>query len=199
MTMITLDRPKRATASLPHIADWWAEHAPLDLPELRSNWIGWGEPFCFACGWLAPVRDGRNAWSTRKVASWLDRAHLVDHCQGGGGQPDNLVPLCHLCHDEMPPFGPGQRAAAALGVQSLTVRRYISDGTLYAYKLGQGRRWLVPAEAIRDFIEGESVPADPLAGHVAAVVAAAPKLTDAQRDRLAGLLRPVAGSAADRR
>lgn len=90
-------------------------------------------------------------------------------------------------------------ACAALGLHSLTVRRYIEVGAIYAYKLGAGRRWLVPAEAIRDFIEGESVPADPLAGHVAAVVAAAPKLTDAQRDRLAGLLRPVAGSAADRR
>lgn len=80
-------------------------------------------------------------------------------------------------------------ACAALGLHGLTVRRYIADGSLYAYKLGAGRRWLVPAEAVRNFVEGESVPVDPLAGHVAAVVAGAPQLSPEQLDKLSGLLR----------
>jgi hypothetical protein len=75
-----------------------------DRPELESFFIGWGEPFCFACGWLPPVEDGRpDSWA--RAASWLDRAHLHDRCNGGPDEPHNLVPLCHLCHDEMPAFG----------------------------------------------------------------------------------------------
>lgn len=85
-------------------------------------------------------------------------------------------------------------ACAALGLHSLSIRRYIASGRLYAYKLGNGRNWLIPADAIRDFIAGEAISVDPLAEHVAAVVAAAPELTTEQRDKLAGLLRSTAGS-----
>lgn len=95
----------RVTASIHAIVDYWAE---ADPPQLHSHFIGWGEPFCFGCGWLAPVRDANTekalprAWQT--ASQWLDRAHLQDHCLGGPGEPANLVMLCHLCHAGMPSF-----------------------------------------------------------------------------------------------
>lgn len=107
------------------IVGWWREHVrdteaepPLrsdvpigDLPRLSAYWIGWGEPFCFPCGWLPPVRDGR-ADSWRLATCWLDRAHLQDHCVASDDSPRNLVPLCHLCHDAMPEFGSRDEALA---------------------------------------------------------------------------------------
>lgn len=84
--------------SMDAIINYWREH---DGPWLKSRYIGWGEPFCFACGWLAPVADGR-ADSWRQAGKWLDKAHLHDHAAGGPDEPFNLVPLCHLCHDRMP-------------------------------------------------------------------------------------------------
>jgi len=90
----------RQMPGMQRIVDHWRGHAD-ELPNLRSHWIGWGEPFCFACGWLPPVADGRrDSW--RCAGAWLDRAHLHDHANGGTAEPDNLVPLCHLCHGVMP-------------------------------------------------------------------------------------------------
>lgn len=98
MTATTLPRK---LAALPAVAGYWAaaDETVTVLPDLASHWIGWGEPFCFACGWLAPVTDGPGAWA--RASGWLDRAHLVDHWLGGSGEPSNLVALCHLCHDAM--------------------------------------------------------------------------------------------------
>lgn len=87
--------------SMPVLVAYWREHAD-EVPSLRSHWIGWGEPFCFACGWLAPVADGPDAWT--RATGWLDRAHLQDHWIAGDDSPRNLVPLCHECHEEMPHF-----------------------------------------------------------------------------------------------
>jgi hypothetical protein len=85
------------------IIDYWRTDPVSDTPALKSYWIGFGEPFCFGCGWLPPVQYGRkNSW--RVAAKWLDRAHLKDHCNGGENEPPNLVPLCHLCHHGMPSF-----------------------------------------------------------------------------------------------
>lgn len=85
------------------IIEYWRQQ---DRPELESWYIGWGEPFCFACGWLAPVRDGRkNSWLM--AASWLDRAHLHDRWDNGSDEPSNIVALCHLCHYGMPAFFTG--------------------------------------------------------------------------------------------
>jgi hypothetical protein len=85
------------------IIDYWRTDPVSDTPALKSYWIGFGEPFCFGCGWLPPVQYGRtNSW--RVAAKWLDRAHLKDYCNGGENEPPNLVPLCHLCHHGMPSF-----------------------------------------------------------------------------------------------
>ena len=96
----------RKMASLEAIADYWetAEETDRVLPDLKSRWIGWGEAFCFGCGWLAPVRRpyAPDTWKELRLGSFLERAHLVDHCIGGGGEPSNLVPLCVFCHDVMP-------------------------------------------------------------------------------------------------
>jgi hypothetical protein len=105
----------------------------LDRDELKAIFpdhgvfgIGWGEPFCFRCGWLAPVADypaverrlkragklkGLDECAVRNrvydatwngAGGWLQRAHLRDHCHGGAETPDNIVPMCLSCHDHMP-------------------------------------------------------------------------------------------------
>jgi hypothetical protein len=83
------------------------------FPDLRCFGIGWGEPFCFRCGWLAPTPEAadyphdwpaertiRYAWD--RASAWLERAHLHDHSHGGPEEPLNLVPLCPLCHEQQP-------------------------------------------------------------------------------------------------
>lgn len=81
--------------TMKQIVDYWHEN---EQPWLKGWYIGWGEPFCFACGWLPPIWDG--SWSL--AHRWLDRAHLHDRAFGGPDEPSNLVPLCHLCHLDMP-------------------------------------------------------------------------------------------------
>lgn len=82
------------------------------FPNLRCFDIGWGEPFCFRCGWLAPTPEAADyegldtaaainkAWNA--ASGWLERAHLQDHERGGDEDAWNLVPLCVLCHEEQP-------------------------------------------------------------------------------------------------
>lgn len=89
--------------SLEKVANYWAREWQETFPDSRFGVIGTGEPFCLACGWLVPgtaVRDKRWKYSTH----WLDRAHLQDHVEEGDDSCRNIVPLCHLCHDAMPPF-----------------------------------------------------------------------------------------------
>lgn len=125
------------------IANYWGGLpvlVQLDVfPEMRARWIGWGEPFCFRCGWLAPVpdaaavpfRDPRTAiakaWD--RASGWLERAHLQDHALGGSADASNLVPLCPLCHEDQPMcktraeaiafVNTPSRAAALIGVQQV--------------------------------------------------------------------------------
>lgn len=109
-TTLYLDRGSRAMPAMSRIAAHWRDHSE-GLVWLRSHDIGWGEPFCFACGWLAPISSSGIPSDTppdtclvilwRRASPWLDRAHLQDRCAGGPDAPDNLVPLCHLCHAEM--------------------------------------------------------------------------------------------------
>ena len=81
------------------VTHWAADPDTIrTLPHLRAHWIGWGEPFCFRCGWLAPV----DTWTDRRAGGWLERAHLQDHCLDGCDDPTNIVPLCIPCHDAMP-------------------------------------------------------------------------------------------------
>lgn len=84
------------------IIDYWREDAAELLPGLNAHWIGWGEPFCFRCGWLVPLPEPYVATTWNAVGGWLERAHLIDHCIGGSNDPDNLVMLCGFCHDAMP-------------------------------------------------------------------------------------------------
>lgn len=87
------------------------------------------------------------------------------------------------------------QAAEYLGISTRTLHRRLVDGTLTANRVGPrllrfDREQL--AALARPEVRGTAV--DPLAEHVAAVVAAAPELTTEQRDKLAGLLRSTAGS-----
>lgn len=82
------------------------------FPNLRVFEIGWGEPCCFRCGWLAPTPEAADyrdkdpakaidrAWNA--ASGWLERAHLHDHANGGNEEAFNLVPLCPLCHERQP-------------------------------------------------------------------------------------------------
>lgn len=113
------ERSRRPTMpSLAKIADTWASLSVAELeatfPETRALTIGWGEPFCFRCGWLAPIKDMGGypkswkperkfdaAWSG--AGGWLEKAHLRDHQFGGSNEPLGIVPLCPLCHEEQGP------------------------------------------------------------------------------------------------
>lgn len=103
--------------SLSQIALAWAAITPAQLeaaiPNLRALWIGWGEPFCFACGHLPDVPDSATfpeEWipDRRIRAAWngatglLERAHLHDLSQGGSCAPLNYAPLCIPCHAIQP-------------------------------------------------------------------------------------------------
>jgi hypothetical protein len=82
------------------------------MPRWPGLWIGLGEPFCAACGWLVPERDQgmMRAWAS--ASRWLDRAHIItrDECERGCGLDllPNLIPLCHRCHHAMRRFDPGE-------------------------------------------------------------------------------------------
>lgn len=91
----------RSMPSVDDVVEFWRENGAREWTHAET--IGWGEPFCFGCGWLAPVREGLSS-SWRESTSWLDRAHLQDHCVAGDDSPANLVMLCHLCHVDMPEF-----------------------------------------------------------------------------------------------
>lgn len=109
----------RTMPSLTRIADWWMRdgHAAV-FPNLMARAIGWGEPFCFRCGWLSPepghiaeIKLVRDPW--KHARGWLERAHLAERCSGGADMPDNLAPLCSLCHRQMPEaFGTRQAGIA---------------------------------------------------------------------------------------
>ena len=91
---------------LSKVMEYWQQRYPPVFPRLAAHWIGWGEPFCFRCGWLAPVDDTQptlaEVWDSAR--GWLERAHLRDLALGGPNTVDNLVPLCRICHDMMPEF-----------------------------------------------------------------------------------------------
>lgn len=91
-----------------------------------------------------------------------------------------------------------KRAAAERAACSVkTIHRLIVDGSLAAYRVGARGVRIDPDEldaALRERPHGQSADRYNLAAHVAAVVARAPELTPAQRDRIAALLR--AGEAA---
>jgi hypothetical protein len=92
----------RKMASLPEIAGYWIEHHAEVFPEIYARWNGWDEPFCFRCGWRAPMPTecNRDPWLHAK--GWLVRAHIQAHADSGSGEASNLIPLCVLCHALQP-------------------------------------------------------------------------------------------------
>lgn len=96
-------RTCRNMPSLTRIAKYWSANRNADVfPNLESHLIGWGEPFCFRCGWLVPLPEEPKANAWLHAAGWLDRAHLVDRFLNGADEPENIVPLCTICHRRMP-------------------------------------------------------------------------------------------------
>lgn len=105
-------------------------HRSRRLPsmwKIAGYWVSLGtfemclsDPSCFACGAVVPAGafDGvppypRARWDA--ASSWLERAHLVDRCDGGLDAEQNIVPLCSWCHRKrMPCFrgGTGRWAIA---------------------------------------------------------------------------------------
>jgi len=70
-------------------------------------------PFCFGCGTEMPYKKrapAQQRWN--EAAGRLERAHLVDRWCGGLDGPQNVIPLCSLCHRLMPTFGIDQGDAA---------------------------------------------------------------------------------------
>lgn len=100
----------RNMPSLPKIVDYWSTEQHSDVfPNLAARALGWGEPFCFRCGWLSPLPakaiNGTEAKPTnpwKYARGWLQRAHLAEKFTGGPDTVDNLVPMCSLCHRQMP-------------------------------------------------------------------------------------------------
>lgn len=124
----------------------WRDHSQ-EMDWLRSHDIGWGEPFCFACGWLAPVglvgiADGTPVdrcvaivWT--RATCWLDRAHLHDRFWGGPDEPHNLVPLCHLCHAEMTERDFPSREAGLAWVEAHPERDMVWQAFTDAHLMGR--------------------------------------------------------------
>ncbi|WP_230582458.1 HNH endonuclease [Salinispora tropica] len=110
---------RRGMPTLYGIVEYWRGRRGVVFPNLKASYIGWGEPFCFRCGWLAPVDDTQATlavvWNSAR--GWLDRAHLQDLALGGSNGPENLVPLCRQCHDIMDPYESRAEAIA-----------YVNDG-----------------------------------------------------------------------
>jgi hypothetical protein len=118
------------------------------FPHLACFGIGWGEPFCFRCGWLAPSKEAAdypNVWPAGRAIDsawqgsrgWLERCHLRDHYFGGTAAPLNLVPLCVLCHEEQPPCE--TRAAGIAFVNSASPRDGIAPWMqMITDELGRG-------------------------------------------------------------
>jgi len=95
--------------SLDKIVDYWQDNYSHMFPDLKARIIGWGEPFCFRCGWLAPPPEN-NQWD--KASGWLEKCHLQERCCRGNDDVSNLVPLCPSCHDRQPVCGTREEGIA---------------------------------------------------------------------------------------
>jgi hypothetical protein len=97
------ERPERRMPSLWTIAQYWEKCGTFDVQIVR--------PICFACTGHAPhEEDLTPGYRWNGAGAYLDRAHLVDRFLGGLDGPQNLVPLCKVCHDLMPMFRIGADA-----------------------------------------------------------------------------------------
>lgn len=98
------------------IADHWLASG---IFEMRA-----AEPWCFACHGTAPADCAlemdqqptlKKRWDF--AGRFLQKAHLVDHCDGGLDAVQNIVPLCYGCHRDMPEFRAGTGPWAIAWVQ----------------------------------------------------------------------------------
>lgn len=106
----------RANQSFDRLIPYWKTAHPTTFPNLHANTIGWGEPFCFRCGWLVPLRHSYGGnWNN--AGPWLELCHLQDFALGGSDEPANVVPLCTICHRSMPRLF-ADRADAVVWVRS---------------------------------------------------------------------------------
>jgi hypothetical protein len=74
------------------------------------DWLDWGEPSCWACGYFAESWESHDAdrplyddlalyWDSAKG---LDRAHIVARSQFGLDNAANMALLCSRCHELSP-------------------------------------------------------------------------------------------------
>lgn len=80
-----------------------------DKIHLHSNWIDWGEPSCWACGWGWNGRyDIKDSKASLEIIErcWesapLQRCHIVPKHLQGSGTVENLFLMCRECHDLAP-------------------------------------------------------------------------------------------------
>lgn len=85
---------KRHMPSVATVVKYWRTHPQ---PWMKGVVIGWNIPFCFACGWIPPVKI-HEGFKWKDVSRFLERAHLQNHCVRGNDKPSNIVLLCPLCH-----------------------------------------------------------------------------------------------------
>jgi hypothetical protein len=163
--------PREPMPSLATITRAWEELGKNQLretfPNLACFGIGWGEPFCFRCGWLAPSKEAAdypNGWPAGRAIDsawqgargWLERCHLRDHHFGGTADPLNLVPLCVLCHEEQPPCE--TRAAGIAFVNSASPRNGIAlCMQMITDELGRGIRRPGRERALRKMLRAQAV------------------------------------------
>lgn len=111
-------RPARKEPALLEVARFWQRRP--DLEQLLPRWpglsIGLGEPFCGACGWLAPDNRKDYPYSWERASHWLDRAHIITRAQSERGcgldLPTNVIQLCQVCHKAMPLWDLGDERRA---------------------------------------------------------------------------------------
>lgn len=97
---------KRRMPSVARVVEYWRTHPQMWM---KGQVIGWNIPFCFGCGWIPPVKI-HDDFKWKGASSFLDRAHLEDHCLRGNDNPSNIVFLCPLCHSVMPHFASRKKA-----------------------------------------------------------------------------------------
>lgn len=126
-----MSRPSLPT--LDKIARHWVDH-PL-FENAYFQYIGFGEPYCFRCQWQPPNDDPYDDEQTwQQHSAFLDKCHLVDRCRGGSDELDNLVPLCNLCHKEMPQFAPHQYDIAIAWVNEIAAKESRGYFTVWCQK-----------------------------------------------------------------
>lgn len=170
MALPQFNRPRGALPSLARISREWDALGPYGLraifPDLRCYAIGWGEPFCFRCGWLAPSKEAADyprKWPAEKAIDaaweaaqgWLERCHLHDHLFGGSVEPLNIVPMCVLCHEEQPNCR--SRAEGIAFVNSPCRRQsYMWAMQMATDEMGRGRRRPGKAGAMRTMLRAQA-------------------------------------------